>query len=214
MAASEAGSGPARAGGARRLMLLGPPNSGKGTQAAILGSRLGVPIIATGDMLRETVAAGTSLGRRVDGILTSGRLVDDETMTELVRERLSRPDVERGFILDGYPRTTAQAETLDEILERRGERLDAVVLIRVGEEELVRRALGRGRVDDRREVVRERIRVYREKTEPLIGYYRSLGLLHEVDGDQTVEEVTESTAAVLAETGSRGPSATEGKVSS
>ena len=181
----------------RRLVLLGPPNAGKGTQAAMLQSRLGVPGISTGDMLRAESESGTPLGLRVRSIMESGDLVDDATMAEVVRERLRRPDAAAGFLLDGYPRTPAQAETLSGILAEAATGLDAVLLIRVPEEELERRALARGRSDDRPEVVRERFRVYREKTEPLIGYYRGLGLLREVDGDRPVEGVGRELLAAI-----------------
>jgi adenylate kinase len=182
---------------ARRVVLLGPPNAGKGTQAERLRSRLGVPCISTGDMLRREAASGTALGLRVKAIMESGALVDDATMAEVVRERLRQPDAGRGFLLDGYPRTLAQAETLAGILEEAGQRLDAVLLITVPEDELVRRALARGRADDREDVIRERFRVYREKTEPLIGYYRRLGLLREIDGHRPIEEVGREMLAAL-----------------
>ena len=180
-----------------RIVFLGPPGSGKGTQAKIVGERLGVPPISTGDMLRGAVDEGSELGRQVEEILAAGELVDDETMARVVRERLGRPDTARGFLLDGYPRTMAQVETLDRILEERGERLDAALLIDVPEDELVARAHGRGREDDREEVLRERLRVYRERTAPLIGYYGERGLLRRVDGDRPVPEVTSRIFAEL-----------------
>jgi adenylate kinase len=180
-----------------RLVLLGPPNSGKGTQARILAERLGIPAISTGEMLRDAVAQGSELGARVDGIMKAGELVDDATMAEVVRERLARADAGAGFILDGYPRTVPQAETLAAILAESGRRLDAALLIRVPEERLVARALGRGRADDREEVLRERFRVYGEKTAPLIGYYEQLRLLREVEGDRPIGEVTARIEAVL-----------------
>lgn len=173
-----------------RVVLLGPPGAGKGTQAQVLGRRLDVPAISTGDMLREAVADGSELGGRVREILASGALVDDDTMAEVVRDRLSRPDAGKGFLLDGYPRTLPQAETLAGILGATDWVLDAVLLVDVPEEELVRRALLRGRADDREEVIRERLRVYREKTAPLIGYYRERGLLREIDGNRPIDEVT------------------------
>lgn len=188
--AAENGSGP-------RLVLLGPPGAGKGTQAQLLSARLGVPAISTGDMLREAVAAGSELGRRVEGVMASGALVDDALMAEVVRDRLARPDASRGYLLDGYPRTLPQAETLAGILRGSGRDLDAVVMVDVPEEELVRRARLRQRADDREEVVRERLRVYREKTEPLIGYYRERGLLREIDGNRSIDEVTSSLFAAL-----------------
>jgi len=180
-----------------KVVLLGPPGAGKGTQAQLLSARLGVPAISTGDMLREAVAAGSELGKRVEGIMASGALVDDALMAEVVRDRLAKPDVRPGFLLDGYPRTSPQAKTLEGILSEAGERLDAVVMVDVPEEELVRRALLRGRADDGEEVIRARQRVYREKTEPLIGYYRERGLLHEIDGHQPVEAVTARMFAAL-----------------
>ncbi len=173
-----------------RVVLLGPPGAGKGTQAQVLCQRLGVPAISTGDMLREAVAEGSELGAKVQGIMASGALVDDATMAEVVRERLAKPDAGCGFLLDGYPRTLPQAETLAGILREAGRDLDAVLLVDVPADELVRRALLRGRADDKEEVIRERLRVYREKTEPLIGYYRERGLLRELDGNRPVEEVT------------------------
>jgi adenylate kinase len=179
------------------VVLLGPPNSGKGTQAKVIARRLGIPAISTGEMLREAVAADSALGGRVKGVLASGELVDDGTMAEVVRERLARPDTALGFVLDGYPRTQAQAETLAAILAERGEQPSAAISIEVPEEELISRAHGRGRADDRDEVLRERLRVYRERTAPLIGYYRERDLLRVVDGDRTVEEVTSQIFAEL-----------------
>jgi adenylate kinase len=177
-------------GGRMKVVLLGPPGSGKGTQAAVLSQMIGVPAISTGELLRDAVAAGTELGRRVDGIMSSGGLVDDDTMTELVRERLARRTDGRGFLLDGYPRSLPQAETLDRILGQQREGLDAVVLVEVPQDELVRRALARKRKDDVEDVVRERLRVYREITMPVIGYYRQRGLLREIDGYRPIAEVT------------------------
>lgn len=177
-------------GAGSRVVLLGPPGAGKGTQGQVLCQRLGVPAISTGDMLREAVADGSELGGKVQGIMASGALVDDATMAEVVRERLAKPDALKGFLLDGYPRTLPQAETLAGILRQAGRELDAVLLVDVPADELVRRTLLRGRADDQEDVIRERLRVYREKTAPLIGYYRERGLLREIDGNRPVEEVT------------------------
>jgi adenylate kinase len=179
------------------MVLLGPPGAGKGTQAQVLAGRLGVPAISTGEMLRVAVADGSELGRKVQGIMTSGELVDDATMAEVVRGRLAKADACDGFLLDGYPRTLPQAETLAAILREAGCELDGVLLVDVPEDELVRRALLRGRADDKAEVVRERLRVYREKTAPLIGYYRERGLLREVDGNRPVDEVTAGVLSLL-----------------
>lgn len=182
---------------ALRVVFFGAPGSGKGTQAVLLAQRLGVPAVSTGEMLRQAVASGSELGRQVDGILAAGRLVDDDTMAAVVGERLAQPDAGRGFILDGYPRTLAQAVTLDELLRRQGETLDGVILLEVPEEELVRRMSGRGRADDREEVVRQRLAVYREQTAPVIGYYRQRGLLRSVDGHRAVAAVAEAILAAL-----------------
>ena len=185
-----------RSGGLRAVM-LGAPGSGKGTQAEFLASALGVPAISTGAMLRDAVALGSALGRKVEGIMASGALVDDGLMAEVVRERLGRPDAAGGFLLDGYPRTTGQAATLDGILDERREKLDAVVMLDVPEPVLVARAVARQRADDREEVVRERLRVYREKTEPLVAHYEHRGLLRRIDGERTVDEVTAAILKIL-----------------
>jgi len=184
-----------------KIVLLGPPGAGKGTQAEFLARTLGIPAISTGELLREGAKAGSELGRRVAAIMTSGGLVDDATMAEVVRERLAQCG--GGFLLDGYPRTVPQAETLDWILAGKDAGLDGVLLVEVPEEELVRRTLARGREDDREDVVRARLRVYREKTEPLIGYYGARRLLHRIDGDRSVAEVTSQMLDALGTLGLR-----------
>jgi adenylate kinase len=173
-----------------RVVLLGPPGAGKGTQAQVLGRCLGVPAISTGDLLREAVAAENELGRRVRASMGDGKLVADEVMAEVVRERLGQPDARRGYLLDGFPRTLPQAEILEGMLRDAGDRLDAVLLLDVPEEVVVGRALLRKRGDDAEAVIRERLKEYREKTVPLIGYYRQRGLLRAIDGDRPIEEVT------------------------
>ncbi len=185
-------------GAAKQLVFLGPPGSGKGTQAVFVAEALGVPAISTGDMLRQAVAAGTELGKKVEGIMNSGALVDDATMADVVRARLAEADAREGFLLDGYPRTASQAGTLEGILQAAGETLDAVVLLSVPEDELVRRSLARGRADDTEVTIRERQRVYREKTAPLIEYYRKRGIIREVDGHRPVDAVKDEILAVLA----------------
>jgi adenylate kinase len=175
---------------ARRLVLLGPPGCGKGTQAALLSQRLCVPAISTGDMLRAAVAAGSELGAHVQGIMARGALVDDDTMAAVVRERLTHDDASHGFMLDGYPRTEPQAETLDTILEERGQELDAVLFFEVPDEVLVERVLKRNRADDTDTVIRQRLRVYAAETSPLVDHYASRGLLRRVDGNQPIEAVT------------------------
>ncbi len=182
----------------KRIVFLGPPNSGKGTQATILAQRLGVPAISTGEMLRAAVAAGTDLGQRVEGVMSRGDLVDDDLMADVVRDRLAQADTDGGYLLDGYPRTAAQAATLEEILESQGVGLDRALLIDAPEDVLVARALGRGREDDQEEIVRERLRVYREKTAPLNDYYERKGLLCRITGDRSVEDVSRAVADAVA----------------
>lgn len=178
-----------------RMLLLGPPGAGKGTQARILVESLGIPQIATGDMLRAAVAAGTDVGRQAKGYMDRGELVPDAVVIGVAEERLRQPDAAEGFILDGFPRTVAQADALDRMLERLEMRLDHCVRIAVDEDELVKRLRGRaeleGRSDDDEETIRNRMRVYREQTAPLIEYYRDRSLLREVDGDGSVDEVAE-----------------------
>lgn len=185
------------AGDKLKIVFLGPPNSGKGTQAAKLAKRLVIPAISTGEMLRAAVDSGSALGARVKNVMASGRLVDDVLISEVLEGRLDEPDARDGYLLDGYPRTAPQAETLSEILGRRGEWLDHVVLIDAPEEVLVERALQRGREDDREDVVRKRLEVYRVQTAPLIERYGAEGLLRRVDGDQTIEEVAQAIFAVV-----------------
>jgi adenylate kinase len=179
-----------------RILFLGPPGSGKGTQAKLLASRLGVPAISTGEILRAAVAAGTPLGMQAKAVMERGELVSDDVMIGLVRDRLLQGDAARGFLLDGFPRTVAQAEALEAALARNEIPLSAVVNLSVPEETLVTRLASRseaeGRADDRPETVRERLRVYREKTEPLAAYYRDRGLLIDVNGVGEIPAVTEA----------------------
>jgi adenylate kinase len=178
---------------ARRVLLLGPPGAGKGTQAALLIERLGVPQISTGDMLRAAVRAGSELGREAGSYMERGELVPDELVIGAAGERLAQGDTRRGFILDGFPRTAEQARALDALLEKAGVTLERCVSIEVDEEDLVARLLKRaeieGRSDDNEETIRNRMRVYREQTQPLIEYYRERDLLVRVDGSGSVEEV-------------------------
>lgn len=176
-----------------RVIFLGPPGSGKGTQARLLGERAGVPAISTGDMLREAVRLGTPLGRRAGAVMDSGGLVGDDVVIGLIRERIAAPDARKGFLLDGFPRTIEQARALDRLLEGNGQALDGVINLLVPEKTLTERMLGRaaeeGRSDDRPETVAERLRVYREKTAPLVEHYRALGILSNVDGSGEVGEI-------------------------
>ncbi len=180
------------AGDKSRIVFLGPPNSGKGTQAATLAKRLGIPAVSTGEMLRAAVDSGSDLGERVKAVMASGRLVDDTLISEVLEDRLSEADAREGYLLDGYPRTAPQAETLSRILARRGEKLDHVVLIDAPQDVLVERALKRGREDDQEDVIRERLEVYRVQTAPLVELYGARGLLRKIDGDRTIEEVGRS----------------------
>jgi adenylate kinase len=178
---------------ARRLLLLGPPGAGKGTQAQRLVSKLEIPQISTGDMLRAAVAAGSEVGRQAKAVMERGELVGDEIVIRVARERLAQPDAGRGFILDGFPRTAGQAEALDGMLSELGVPLEACVVMDVPEDELVRRLLQRatieGRSDDDEQTIRRRMDVYRGQTEPLVAYYAQRGLVRRVDALGTVDEV-------------------------
>lgn len=180
---------------AKRLLLLGPPGAGKGTQAANLIKLLGIPQISTGDMLREAVASGTPLGLSAKAQMDAGQLVSDEIVIGIARDRLLKDDAKRGFILDGFPRTVVQAEALDELLEQSGVSLELCVSLTVDEEELVERLLKRaeieGRSDDNEATIRTRMSEYRAKTEPLTRYYDKKGTLREVNGLGLVHEVAD-----------------------
>lgn len=180
-----------------RIVLLGPPGCGKGTQGEVLAQRLGISAISTGDLLRRTMTEGSGLGKRIEGIVTSGGLVDDATMLALVRARLAAPDCGKGCLLDGYPRTVPQAEAFEALLRVDGRQLHAVVAITAPDEILVERLALRGRSDDRPEVIRERLRVYREATAPLIAWYGERGLLRTVDGNRPIDTVTADIVAAL-----------------
>ncbi len=154
-----------------RVVLLGPPGAGKGTQAEKLAEKLGIPHISTGELFRSNIQEGTKLGVEAKRYLDAGDLVPSSLTNELVDDRLNDPDAANGFILDGYPRSVEQAKALHEMLERRGTDIDAVVEFRVSEDELLTRLTGRGRADDTEEVIRNRMKVYREETAPLLDYY-------------------------------------------
>lgn len=190
-----------------RLIMLGPPGAGKGTQAALVSAAHGVPAISTGDIFRANIKNGTPLGLQVKEITASGGYVPDEITNAIVRDRLAEPDAAHGFLLDGYPRTTGQVEALDAMLAEAGTALDAVVELTVDTDEVVGRLLARaqeqGRADDTEEVVRERMRIYAEETAPLAAVYRDRGLLRVVDGMGTVEDVTARIEAALAPSAGR-----------
>jgi len=177
------------------LILLGPPGAGKGTQAERLREDFGLPHIATGDILRAEVAEGTELGKQAKRYMDAGELVPDSVTVEMVRARLTDDDAVKGFLLDGFPRTISQAESLGEILSDRGEAIDAVVELQVPEDELVARLLARGRSDDTEDVIRRRQQVYRDETSPLLAFYREK--LVSVDATGSVEEITDRVTDVL-----------------
>jgi adenylate kinase len=175
------------------VLLLGPQGAGKGTQAKRIADEYGLPHIATGDILRRAMADGTPLGRKVKPIYDSGGLVPDDLMIELIRDRISQPDAEEGFVLDGFPRTFVQAEALDAMLRGLDKQLDLVLELQVPDdvaaERLGRRATLEGRPDDTPEAIRRRLALYHEETEPLVEYYRSRGNVVGIHGDRTENEV-------------------------
>jgi adenylate kinase len=175
------------------LLFLGPQGSGKGTQAKRLAGGLGIPHIASGDMLREAMAAGTPLGLQIKPVYESGGLVSDETMIELIRERLGQADAAEGFVLDGFPRTLAQAEALDEMLTAIDRPLEAVFLFDIGDdvatERMVRRAADEQRTDDTPEAIAKRLSLYHELTEPVVEHYRATGKLVPLHAERSVDEV-------------------------
>jgi adenylate kinase len=203
-----------------KLMFLGPPGAGKGTQAQVIAERLGIPHISTGDMLREQVRNMTPLGKKAKEYMDAGEYVPDDVIIAMVKERVGRPDAKHGFILDGFPRTSAQAETLDGFAS-----LDAVLNVMADDEVIIKRISARRackvcnatfdvkmahegncpkcsgeiytRDDDRAETVKKRIRVYNEKTQPLIDYYAKKGILRDIDGDRDISEITKEILAML-----------------
>ncbi|HEX6577563.1 MAG TPA: adenylate kinase [Jiangellaceae bacterium] len=178
----------------RRLLLMGPPGSGKGTQAAVVARRLSIPAISTGDIFRENVAAGTSLGREAKNYMARGHYVPDSVTNQMVSARLAEADAIGGFILDGYPRTVPQVEFLDEVLAAQDVELDRVLLLTVDVEEVVgrlkRRAGAEGRHDDDEQIIRHRLKLFAEQTAPLAAEYERRGLLVRIDGMGTIEEVS------------------------
>jgi adenylate kinase len=187
-----------------RLILLGPPGAGKGTQAARIGARYGIKQLSTGDMLRSAVAAGSEVGRMAKDIMARGDLVPDDVVVQIIAERIEQDDCRHGFILDGFPRTVAQAESLERLLEKRGMQLDAVVELGVDDmiliERIEKRAMetaGGPRADDNADALKKRLDVYHAQTAPLVAFYRHKGLLRSVDGMAGVESVTNEIISVL-----------------
>ena len=190
-----------------RLILLGPPGAGKGTQSARIMERFGIPQLSTGDMLRAAVSAQSEIGRQAQVIMSEGKLVSDEIVIKLIADRVAQPDAARGFILDGFPRTVAQAKALGSMLELKSMALDAVIELKVDEQALVRRMEqrvedtiakgGKPRDDDNADAFRKRLETYRTQTAPVSEYYGSIGDLHAVDGMASIDTVSTSIDAFL-----------------
>ncbi len=188
-----------------RLLIIGPPGAGKGTQSVLIAEKLGIPAISTGDIFRFNVKNETELGKKAKSYMDAGEYVPDSLTNELVRDRLSHDDAQNGFLLDGYPRTQPQVDTLDEILAEQQTSLDGVILLEADQEELVSRLANRareqGRTDDSEDVIRHRLGLYTEETEPLISIYSDRGMVARVDGLGEISEVTERIDAAIASFG-------------
>lgn len=217
-----------------RVVLLGPPGAGKGTQAGVIASTYGIPHISTGDIFRANLRDETPIGLEAKAFMDAGELVPDDVVIRMVDGRLAETDARNGFLLDGFPRTTPQAEALESLLSDRGTPLDVVLLFEVDEDVLVERLTGRRvhaptgdiyhlsfnpppddipadelvqRDDDTEEVVRHRLKIYTDETEPLVGFYRQRGLLRTVEAEGEMSDVTARLLAVLAESGEPQPNA-------
>lgn len=176
-----------------RLLFIGPPGAGKGTQAASVARKLGIPHVSTGEMFRDQVSRGTELGRKVDEIMAAGDYVPDEITVAMLAERIAEPDAASGFILDGFPRTEGQVASLDGLIGS----LDRVVVLDVAEDELMSRLTSRGRADDTEDTIRNRLHVYREQTQPLLDIYEERGLTVVIDGAGDIDEVTDRILGAL-----------------
>lgn len=181
----------------KRIIFLGPPGAGKGTQAKQLAEELGIPHISTGDMLRSAIAQGTDLGQKAQQYVDAGELVPDELLVGLIRERLQQDDAQKGWILDGFPRNTQQADFLDKLLDELQQPPTQVINLEVPDEELIQRLLGRGRKDDTEDTIRRRLEVYRDQTAPLLTYYQDRPAYTSVDGNLAPEAVTQSLHTVV-----------------
>jgi len=180
-----------------KIVFIGPPGAGKGTQAERLVQTYDLAHLSTGDMLRAARDAQTEVGREAETYMSAGKLVPDEVIVRIIAERLEQPDCQKGYLLDGFPRTVGQAEALDEMLAGKGTPLDVVLELKVPEEELFQRLAGRGRADDTPEVIRQRLSSYREQTEPVLAYYSERGMLQSIDGTGTIDDVFARAREVL-----------------
>ncbi len=180
-----------------RIVFIGPPGAGKGTQAERMIEKYKLAHLSTGDMLRAARDAQTEVGKKADEYMSSGQLVPDEIIVGVIQERLGQADCEGGYLLDGFPRTIAQAEALDKMLADKGTPLDVVLELKVPEEELFTRLAGRGRADDTPEVIKQRLVAYRDQTSPLLDYYGKAALLKSIDGLGTVEDIFDRVQAIL-----------------
>ena len=182
-----------------RVVLLGAPGSGKGTQADFIAQRYNIVHISTGELLRAEVVAGTSLGKQAKEIIDSGHLVSDEIMLDIIETRLARDDVKNGFLLDGFPRTLPQAQALGELLNRLDQPIDVVVFFDVDYGEIMQRLLARQRADDTEETIRKRLQIYESQTAPLIDFYKTKGNLRSVQGVGEIDEIAQRIAKILDE---------------
>lgn len=211
-----------------RLVLLGPPGCGKGTQAVLIRDKCNIPQISTGDLLRTAVREGSELGKKASEYMDAGRLLPDDLIVDLMKERLAASDCTNGYILDGFPRTIKQAEALDQMLKDLGQKIDSAISIDVADEEVVKRITGRRqcpecgegyhvefkkpskdmlcdkcemqlcqRGDDKEDTVRERLKIYRDQTEPLLGYYKNKGLLRSISGQGSIEKIFERISSLI-----------------
>ena len=179
-----------------RIILFGPPGCGKGTQATFISESLSIPHLSTGDMLRSAVSSGSEIGLKAKNIMESGGLVSDQIVLSIVEQRIAKDDCEKGFILDGFPRTVNQADKLDTLLSTNN-KLDYVLRIKVDEEEIIKRLIDRAREDDKPDIIKNRFKTYNLETQPLIPFYEERKILFNIDGMQEIEKVSEDIKKVI-----------------